>query len=77
MGGGGQMACTLDTWASFGSGFFSRSCASCHGSFSHSTVQGNASLYSSVIQSGSMPRGGGLSASTRTEAVTYLNCGAP
>jgi hypothetical protein len=72
-----MMACTPDTWSSFGSGFFSGHCAPCHGTFTHSDVQSNASVYSSAISSGSMPRGGGISTATRNEAVKYLNCGAP
>jgi hypothetical protein len=76
-GGGGAMSCTPDTWSSFGAAFFSGHCAGCHGTFTHSGVQSAAALYSSFISSGSMPRGGGISASLRAEAVTYLNCGAP
>lgn len=81
-GGGGLNAdggvCTPDTWASFGSAFFSTHCAGCHSSLSdHASVQASASQLRSVISSGAMPRGGSLSAAQRSEAVLWLGCGAP
>jgi hypothetical protein len=68
----------VDTWADFGATFFTDTCGGCHGSYgSHSGVKSAASSLASVISSGSMPRGGGLSSTVRARAVLYLRCGAP
>lgn len=68
-----------DTWSSYGSNFFSTSCAGgCHGSYSsQSTVKAAQSSISSEISSGRMPRSGSLSASSKSRILTYLSCGVP
>ena len=70
-------ACT-DSWASFGSSFFGGYCSGCHSAYGvHSTVEASASGLASVISSGAMPRGCGVSSTDRARAVAYLRCGAP
>jgi hypothetical protein len=77
-GGSGSGSCTTDTWSSFGNAFFQNYCNNCHGSkyASQSNVQAQLNSVYSSISSGSMPTGG-LSSSTRTRILNYLNCGAP
>lgn len=71
--------CTsTDTWASYGHSFMSSNCATCHTAYgSQGTVQAGTGSISSVISSGSMPRGITLTAAERTRAEAWLNCGAP
>ncbi len=74
-GGGAQCA---DTWASYGSDFFTTWCVNCHASLGRqSVVQNNAQLIRSYIASGSMPQGGGLTAAEVARVEAYLDCGAP
>lgn len=75
--GGGTAACA-DTWANYGSDFFNTWCVGCHSSLSRqNVVQYNATTIRSVIASGYMPQGGGLSSAERTRIEAYLDCGAP
>jgi hypothetical protein len=69
-----------DTWSSYGSGFFSSTCGgSCHGSLytTQANVQSARSQISTAISSGRMPKGGGLTSSSKARVLTYLSCGAP
>jgi hypothetical protein len=80
-GGGGGTACTTDTWASYGSGFFASNCTTgCHNHREDMTrqsgVQAGASTISGKISGGSMPPGG-LSGTEKTRILKYLSCGAP
>ena len=74
-GGGGSNATCTDTWSSFGQAFFSQNCSQCHGQFSsQSGVQASEAAIASRISGGSMPPSG-LSASARSEVLSYLSCG--
>jgi cytochrome c5 len=81
---GTTQTCT-DTWASFGSGFFSANCTRCHSASSgqqpylttQAEVQANRSAVQSAISSGRMPPRATLDAATEAEIVSYLACGAP
>jgi hypothetical protein len=77
-GGAGSTTCGTDTWANYGSAFFSSTCAGCHTQLSSQAfIQSDISQLSSAIAGGAMPYGGGLSSADRDRVVSYLNCGAP
>jgi hypothetical protein len=73
-----QLDCS-DGWAGYASGFFATQCESCHSGVytSASAVRAAAASVRFVIDIGSMPRGGGLSAAERLRMLTWLGCGAP
>jgi hypothetical protein len=67
-----------DTWASFAGSFFSSHCSGCHGfASSQASVEANAAFIESMVSSGTMPPGGGVSASDRQRIVNWLGCGTP
>lgn len=77
----GECTDTQDTWANYGSAFFTSSCRNCH---QHTTqfvtqqsVQSSLSQISSEINSGKMPQGAGLSATEKARVLGWLACGAP
>lgn len=79
--GGGTdagVACTPDTWASYGESFFASTCSGCHPQYStRPDVVSSRSNITSRINSGSMPQGSTLSSAEKTRILRYLNCGVP
>ena len=77
--GSDASSCTGDTFSGWPSQFFANQCARCHGrQFArHRDVQRRARTIAAYIRAGSMPPGGGLSATERARILTYLDCGAP
>jgi hypothetical protein len=67
-----------DTYVGYGQSFLASNCTGCHPQFStQAAVQASLSSIESAIDSGSMPRGSGLSATDQSRSLAWLACGAP
>ena len=69
-------ACTQDTWGNFAQAFMANNCAGCH-SFASSVATLKPHQNAARISDGSMPPGGGLSASDKSRILLWLSCGLP
>lgn len=79
--GGSPAACTStspDHWSTGVSAIIQNNCVGCHSNFStYSGASASASSISSQVNSGSMPKGGTLSAADKAAIVQWASCGAP
>ncbi len=69
-------ACTKDTWVNFAQAFMVNNCAGCH-SYANSVATLKPHQNAARISDGSMPPGGGLSASDKSRILLWLSCGLP
>ncbi|MFO0724768.1 MAG: hypothetical protein U1E65_13385 [Myxococcota bacterium] len=68
--------CT-DTWTNYAQTFFSNNCAGCHSNYGSYSGVANDGRVQPAIDSGSMPRGRSLSASSIRRIDAWFSCGMP
>jgi hypothetical protein len=74
----GGVDCGVDTWASYGSGFFATWCTGCHPQYGdQATVRAALGRMYSALSSGVMPQVGFLSPDELSRILNYLECRAP
>lgn len=70
-----------DTWSTYGQGFFSAHCTTCHEHTSdfatQSSVVNQLDRIEAELSSGDMPEDTTLSATEKSRVLAWLSCGAP